>query len=222
MILTPELPALAMAVLLAAAAWPPPEPSAGEPQAPPDLDRRVRAFLDAEKGKWDYLNVPFQDGQILHDLVVKQGAKRILEVGTSTGHSTIWLAWAAAKTGGRVTTIEIDRGRHERALANFKAAGVADYIDARLGDAHDLVKQLPGPWDVVFQDADKDWYHQYFRDLEPKMASAGCYAAHNVVRPGGPSVERFVAHVTKLPAYASVRPEGESSAGLLVSCKKPS
>ena len=62
-----------------------------------ELDRKVQRFLDAERGKWDYLNVPYQDGKILHDLVVKGGYKTILEIGTSTGHSTVWLAWAAAK-----------------------------------------------------------------------------------------------------------------------------
>ena len=72
------------------------------------------------------------------------------------------------------------------ALANLKRAGVAEYVDARLADAHDLVKLLPGPWDFVFQDADKEWYLQYFRDLEAKMAPGGCYTAHNVARPHAP------------------------------------
>ncbi|MCZ7564567.1 MAG: class I SAM-dependent methyltransferase [Burkholderiales bacterium] len=152
-------------------------------RATPELDRRVSRFLDAERDRWDSLNVPYQDGKVLHDLAVRLGAKRIVEIGTSTGHSTIWLAWAAAKTGGKVTTIEIDRGRHARALANFERAGVAEYVDARLGDAHELVKTLPGPWDFVFHDADKGWSLQYFLDLDPKMAPGGCYTAHNVVRP---------------------------------------
>ena len=53
-------------------------------RATPDLDRQVSVFLDAQRDRWDYLNVPYQDGKILHDLVVKLGAKRILEIGTST------------------------------------------------------------------------------------------------------------------------------------------
>jgi predicted O-methyltransferase YrrM len=188
--------------------------------ATPDLDRQVSRFLDAERDRWDYLNVPYQDGGVLHDLAVRLGAKRILEVGTSTGHSTIWLAWAAAKTGGKVVTIEIDRGRHERALANFERAGVAQYVDARLGDAHALVKTLPGPWDLVFQDADKEWYLQYFLDLDPKMAPGGCYTAHNVARPTARAVREFLARVRSDPRYDTRFAEGTSSEGISVSCRK--
>ncbi len=69
------------------------------------LDAKVSRFLTEARGTWVDLNVPYEDGKILHDLVLKRRFKEILEIGTSTGHSTIWLAWAAAKTGGRVTTI---------------------------------------------------------------------------------------------------------------------
>jgi predicted O-methyltransferase YrrM len=187
----------------------------------PDLDQKVAAFLDAERYRWDYLNVPYEDGKVLHDLAVRREAKRILEIGTSTGHSTIWLAWAAAKTGGMVTTVEIDRGRHERARANFTRAGVAAYVDARLGDAHELVKTLPGPWDFVFQDADKDWYLQYFLDLDPKMAPGGCYTAHNVTRPTARGVREFLARVRSDPRYETRFAEGASGEGISVSCRKP-
>jgi len=128
---------------------------------PPGLDAQVKAFLDGARGTWRDLNVPYEDGQVLHRLVLERRARRILEIGTSTGHSTVWLAWAAAKTGGKVTTLEIDPERHRTALENFQKAGVAAYVDARLGDAHELVKTLPGPWDFVFSDADKGWYLQY-------------------------------------------------------------
>ena len=210
---------LAICVCLALAA----EVRAQAPRAPAtlttaELDHKVQAFLDAERDKWDYLNVPYQDGRILHDLVLKGGHKAILEIGTSTGHSTVWLAWAAAKTGGRVTTIEIDRGRHARALANFKRAGVAAYVDARLADAHDLVKLLPGPWDFVFQDADKEWYLQYFRDLEAKMAPGGCYTAHNVARPHARQVIEFLDYAKRRPGVSFHFAEGASGEGISISC----
>ncbi|MFO1363670.1 MAG: class I SAM-dependent methyltransferase [Burkholderiales bacterium] len=194
--------------------------AAQAPRADPELDRQVSAFLDAQRGRWDYLNVPYQDGKVLHDLALRIGAKRMLEIGTSTGHSTIWLAWAAAKTGGRVTTIEIDRGRHERARANLQAAGVAAYVDARLGDAHELVKTLPGPWDFVFQDADKEWYLQYFLDLDPKMAPGGCYTAHNVARARAGAVREFLDRVRSDPRYDTRFADGASSEGISVSCRK--
>ena len=194
------------------------EVAAQAPRATAELDRRVQGFLDAERGKWDYLNVPYQDGRILRDLVLKGGHMAILEIGTSTGHSTVWLAWAAAKTGGRVTTIEIDRGRYERALANFKRAGVAEYVDARLADAHDLVKSLPGPWDFVFQDADKEWYLQYFRDLEAKMAPGGCYTAHNVAQPYARQVIEFLDYAKKRPGVSFRYADGASGEGISVNC----
>lgn len=195
------------------------EVRAQAPRAMPELDHKEQGFLSAERDRWDYLNVPYQDGKILHDLVVKGAHKVILEIGTSTGHSTVWLAWAAAKTGGRVITIEIDRTRHERALAHLKRAGLAEYVDARLADAHDLVKALSGPWDFVFQDADKEWYLQYFRDLETKMAPGGCYTAHNVARPQARQVIEFLEYARKRPDFSFRFAEGASGEGISISCR---
>jgi predicted O-methyltransferase YrrM len=155
---------------------------AGEPRlaAQNDLDTRVRTFLDAHKGRWRDLNVPAVDGQILYDIVLKNKFTRALEIGTSTGHSGIWIAWALSKTGGKLITLDIDERRHRQALANFEAAGLSKYIDARLGDAHELVPALPGPFDFVFSDADKDWYKNYLIAVLPKLEVGGCYTTHNV------------------------------------------
>jgi predicted O-methyltransferase YrrM len=182
------------------------------------LDDRVKAFLEKARHEWREWNVSHEDGQILHDLVVRNGFRSILEIGTSTGHSTIWLAWAAAKTGGRVTSIEIDRGRYEIALGNFKKAGVDPYIDARLADAHDLVKALPGPFDFVFSDADKEWYPQYFKELDAKVSVHGCFTAHNVLRSWVPQIEEFLTYVKGRPNYRT-RIERGSGEGISISCK---
>src|SRR5687768_4121309 len=144
------------------------------------LDEKVKTFLDKNKSKWRDLNVPYEDGQVLHDLIVKNKYTSAVEIGTSTGHSTIWIAWALSKTGGKLITIEIDEDRHKKALENLKAVGLSEYVDARLADAHELVKELEGPFDFVFSDADKGWYTQYFKDLDPKMSVGGCFTAHNV------------------------------------------
>src|SRR5690606_267646 len=109
------------------------------------LDARVRAFLESRRGQWRDMNVPEVDGQTLHDLIVKHKYTRALEIGTSTGHSGIWIAWALSRTGGRLITIDIDERRHRQALENFRAAGLDRYIDARLGDAHEIVPALEGP-----------------------------------------------------------------------------
>jgi predicted O-methyltransferase YrrM len=122
------------------------------------LDARVSGFLEARRGTWRDLNVPAADGRALHDLIVERGLTRGLEIGTSTGHSGIWIAWGFGKTGGKLTTIEIDAERHREATRNFEEAGLARFVDARLADAHELVPRLEGPYDFVFIDADKDWY----------------------------------------------------------------
>ena len=144
------------------------------------LDKRVRQFLDSRSGTWRDMNVPEEDGKTLHDLILKHRYTRALEIGTSTGHSGIWMAWALAKTGGKLITIEIDEQRHKEAVANFREAGVADYVDARLADAHELVPKLPGPIDFVFADADKEWSQNYMKAVLPKMTVGGCYVTHNV------------------------------------------
>jgi caffeoyl-CoA O-methyltransferase len=144
------------------------------------LDEKVKNFLDSRRGRWHDMNIPASDGKLLFDLIVKHKYKKALEIGTSTGHSGIWIAWALSKTGGKLITIDIDEERHNQAVANFKECGLAEFIDARLADAHDLVKELKGPFDFVFSDADKEWYKQYFIDVAPKLEVGGCFTAHNV------------------------------------------
>src|SRR5512133_2006463 len=150
----------------------------------PELDEKVKKFLKESSGSWHDLNVPSIDGQTLYNLIIKGNYKNALEIGTSTGHSGIWIAWALSKTGGKLITIDIDEGRHKTALENFKKAGLSEYIDARLADAHQLVKELKGPFDFVFSDADKDWYKNYFVDVEPKLKVGGCFTAHNISEGG--------------------------------------
>jgi protein-L-isoaspartate O-methyltransferase len=96
------------------------------------LDRRVEKFLNENRTKWHDWNVPYEDGRVLYNLIIKNNYKRALEIGTSTGHSAIWMAWALSKTGGKLITIEIDEGRYQTALENFKKAGVEEWIDALL------------------------------------------------------------------------------------------
>lgn len=187
-------------------------------QPSPDLDQRVQAFLDSRRGTWRDLNVPEVDGRTLHDLILKNNFQNAVEIGTSTGHSSIWIAWALAKTGGKLTTIEIDPARHRVALENFKAAGLTDYIDARLADAHELVPKLEGPIDFVFSDADKDWYDNYLSALWPKLVPGGCFTAHNVTgRMSG--IREFLNHLQRLPD-ATTTIDRKSGAGISISCKK--
>ncbi len=70
-----------------------------------DLDDKVRAFLEKRRGSWRDLNLPTSDGKILYDLIIRNNYKKALEIGTSTGHSSIFIAWALSKTGGKLITI---------------------------------------------------------------------------------------------------------------------
>ncbi len=181
-------------------------------------DEKVQRFLDESRSRWRDLNVPYEDGKVLHDLIVKNNYTRAIEIGTSTGHSTVWLAWALSKTGGKLITIEIDERRQKQAIENVKAAGLAEFVDFRLADAHQLVKELKGPFDFVFSDADKDWYPQYFKDLDPKLVKGACFTAHNVANPYG-GIREFLELVQKHPNYKTIN-DRTSSSGISISFKK--
>jgi caffeoyl-CoA O-methyltransferase len=183
---------LAMIAVLVAGAQPARNQSA--------LDAQVTRFLDQHRGDWRDMNVPEADGQALHDLILERKYRRVLEIGTSTGRSGIWMAWALSKTGGRLTTIDIDEGRYREALRNFKDAGVSDFVTARLGDAHEIVPRLEGPFDMVFVDADKDWYTNYAKAVLPKIVAGGALTAHNVSGRGRREMTGdFYSYVTSLP-----------------------
>lgn len=191
---------------------------AQENSEPEDLDKRVRNFLRQKRSDWHDMNIPTRDGELLYDLIIEHNYTRALEIGTSTGHSGIWIAWALSKTGGKLLTIEIDEDRHAEALANFKAAGLAEYIDARLADAHELVKELEGPFDFVFSDADKSWYKQYFIDVAPKMAVGGCFTAHNISRHRRGGIGEFVDYIHSRSDFQT-NIENSRSSGISISYK---
>jgi predicted O-methyltransferase YrrM len=189
----------------------------------PALDERVKKFLSEQSGQWYDLNVPEVDGRLLYDLIIKGNYKSSLEIGTSTGLSGIYIAWALSKTGGKLITIEIDEERHKTAVENFKKAGLLEYIDARLANAHTLVKELKGPFDFVFSDADKDWYINYFKDVDPKLKVGGCYTTHNISeRVGGRGSSGYSAsyleYVRSLSNYESTL--NSAGGGVLISYKK--
>lgn len=178
------------------------------------LDKQVRDFLKSNQNNWHDLNVPETDGQLLYDIIIKNKYKNAVEIGTSTGHSGIWIAWALSKTGGKLITIEIDERRYKEAQANFEKAGLSAYIDARLADAHQLVPALKGPVDFVFSDADKSWYINYFRDMDPKLTVGGCFVTHNVSQRNN---FEFYNYVSKLPNYKTTL--DTKGAGIAISYK---
>jgi len=183
-----------------------------------DIDREVKAFFQ-NHGHWYDMNVPSSDGQLLYNLILDNNFQQALEIGTSTGHSGIWMAWALSKTGGKLITIEIDKSRYEEALANFKEAGVDHIIDARLKNAHELVPKLRGPFDFVFSDADKGWYQKYFDAVHPKLKVGGCYTTHNVSdRAGNRWNQDYLHYLQGLNNYKTT--VDNSGGGMAISFKK--
>jgi predicted O-methyltransferase YrrM len=189
-----------------------------------EIDEKVKLFLETHSDKWIDMNIPAADGQQLYDLILKNNYKKALEIGTSTGHSAIWMAWALSKTGGKLITIEIDEDRYKKALANFKEAGLSEYVDARLGNAHKIVPALNGSFDFVFCDADKNWYKNYFLAMSPKMDIGGTYTAHNVANYGrtrqsnrGGTTRDFFNYIISLPNYTTT--VNNLGAGMSISVK---
>jgi len=213
----------ALGILLLAAAllcsWPP--PAAGQDSARTRTpDERVRQFLEAQKDQWREENITEADGRLLYDLILRKRYTRVLEIGTSTGHSGIWQAWALSKTGGALITIEIEEFRHLAAVRNFKASGLDGIIDARLGDARELIVRLDGPFDFIFIDADKNWALEYFKALLPKLAAGGCFAVHNVTSLGYmKGIQDFLEAVRGLD-YMETTIEAAASGGISLSFKK--
>lgn len=184
----------------------------------PALDEKVKTFLSDHSGQWHDMNVPASDAKLLYDLIIKGNYKSALEIGTSTGYSGIYMAWALSKTGGKLITIDIDEERHKIALENFKKAGLSEYIDARLADAHSLVKELKGPFDFVFSDADKNWYTNYFKDVDSKLKVGGCYTTHNISETRRMGEGEYLKYVRSLKNYETTL--NTAGGGLLISYKR--
>lgn len=145
-----------------------------------DNEKKILGILDSILATQRYRNVPPQDGRLLRLMAESMNAKNVIEIGTSTGYSAIWMGLALQKTGGKLTTHEIDSGRAATARANFERAGMADIITLVEGDAHEKVKSLKGPIDMLFLDADKEGYIDYLNKLLPLVRPGGLIIAHNI------------------------------------------
>jgi len=162
-------------------------------------------------------SVPMDDGRFLRLLAESMGAKHVVEIGTSQGVSAIWFCLALRKTGGKLTTYEIDPERAEIARGNFERAGVADVVTLVLGDAHEEVPKLTETIDLLFLDADKQGYVDYLEKLLPKVRPGGLVVAHNITaRMADPP---FVKAITTNPELDSLLVHLQAG-GISVSVKK--
>ncbi len=146
-----------------------------------------------------YRNVEPETAELLGVLIRAAGARRILELGTSNGYSTIWLADAAQSTGGHVLSVELDPGRTELARANLAAAGLEDRVELRTEDAGAVLAGADdGAWEFVFLDAERPAYPGYLPDLVRTLAPRGVLAIDNVLSHAHELVE-FTALIEREP-----------------------
>jgi predicted O-methyltransferase YrrM len=161
------------------------------PKADPARIRKVLDEMESKTGR--YWSTPRRDAEYLSLMVKATRAVQILEVGTSQGYSALWMGLGLEETGGRLTTIEIDPGRH----------GVARIALIR-GDAHKEIAGLKGPFDFVFLDADKDGQLDYFRKLYPaKLAPGGIIAVHNAISEAG-TMREYTETIRRHPEFDTV------------------
>jgi len=127
------------------------------------------------------LNLESDTARLIAILARATSATCVLEIGTSNGYSTIWLAWAVAPAGGRVISIEKSPQKHAMARENLVRAGFENYVELRLGDASAIARELPGPFDLVFFDADRVTAPDQLRILVPKLTPRALLLADNVL-----------------------------------------
>jgi predicted O-methyltransferase YrrM len=166
---------------------PGPMEGSNDPGKPPlskdDGEKRILTALEHARGGERFANVSTADGRLLRQLTEAMGAKRVVELGTSTGESGLWFSMALRKTGGKLYTHDIDPGRIAVARENFKRAGVDDIILITEGDAHQTATKNTDPIDVLFIDAEKEGYDAYLKELLPYVRPGGLIIAHNMRRP---------------------------------------
>jgi len=192
-------------------------PFENEPHAKDDSERRIlQGIEDILRNQGWRANVPRADGRLLRLLTETIGAKQVVEFGTSNGISAIWISLALRKTGGKLITHEIDPDTAAQARKNFAAVGVAEIVTVVEGDAHEKAFELKGPIDLVFIDADKKGYLDYYQKTLPLVRPGGLICAHNM-NPRMASPE-FVKAVTTDPDVETVF--SMQGAGMSVTLKK--
>lgn len=142
--------------------------------SPSELQARRDEFL---------LPVGREVANLLRDLVIGLGARTIVELGTSFGYSTLFLADAARQTGGKVYSYDVAANKQAYALERLSDAGLAEFVEWRLGDALELLSDQPGPIDLALMDIWKDLYVPCFELIYPLLARGGVVVADNMLQP---------------------------------------
>ncbi len=151
-----------------------------------------------------FLAVGPDAGRLLNTLARSLEAPTILELGTSYGYSGIWLAEAARASGGRLITMELHDYKSAFARDMASKAGLADAIDFKVGDAVEMIAELPDGIDFVLVDLWKDLYVPCLETFFPKLKPGAIIVADNMLRPGGEDVRRYGKAIRAKPGIASV------------------
>jgi predicted O-methyltransferase YrrM len=145
------------------------------------------------------LSVGREAGMLLYLLATGAQSRRILELGTSYGYSTVWLGAAARTTGGKVLSLELKEFKIDNARQALTRAGLSSRVEFHAGDCLETLKTLPGPFDFVLLDVWKDLYLPCFELVHPKLAPGGMICADNMLLPEAvrPQAEAYRARVRK-------------------------
>lgn len=127
------------------------------------------------------MNVPADHGRFLQMMTELTQAKRVLEIGTSNGYSSLWIGKGLRTTGGQLDTVEYDEGRAAEAKQNFSKTGFDDIITLHVGDGFKVIPELEGDFDLIFLDAWKPDYKKFFDITFPRLRPGGVFLAHNAV-----------------------------------------
>ncbi len=141
--------------------------------------------------------------KLLSMLAISKKAQNIVEVGSNVGYSTLWLAYAASITGGKVVTCEIDPAKAEAARANMAKANLAKYVEVLTGDAREVLRHREEPVDFLFIDGAKDQYETYFDVVYKRLEVGAMIVADNVVSHED-ALADYVTYVQNHPNLESV------------------
>jgi predicted O-methyltransferase YrrM len=159
--------------------------------------------LDELRTRDDAWQIPRVEGDLLHHIALSTNAKTIIEIGTSYGFSGLFWSMALKQTGGRLHTIDKDPKKFESSKQTFARAGVSEIVTNYLGDAHEIVRTVPGSVDLSFIDADKPSTQEYFDLLWPKMRVGGSVIIDNALT-HKQELSDFVRGVRAMPEARSV------------------